>query len=62
MWVEYSHEPWNVSIPLQTGAKVIASTVPPAAYIVPAQWTQVIDVLQAHQVEMERTTHRGPGL
>ena len=56
MWVEYSHEPWNVSIPLQTGAKVIASTVPPAAYIVPAQWTQVIDVLQAHQVEMERTT------
>jgi murein tripeptide amidase MpaA len=56
MWVEYSHEPWNVSLPLQTGAKVIASTVPPAAYIVPAQWTQVIDVLEAHQVDMVRTT------
>jgi Zinc carboxypeptidase len=56
MWVEYSREPWNVSLPLQTGAKVIASTVPPAAYIIPAQWRQVIDVLQAHQVEMERTT------
>jgi Zinc carboxypeptidase len=56
MWVEYSHEPWNVSLPFQTGAKVIASTVPPAAYIVPAQWTQVVDVLQAHQVEMVRTT------
>lgn len=56
MWVEYSHEPWNVSLPLQTGAKVVASTVPPAAYIIPAEWTRVIDVLQAHQVEMKRTT------
>jgi hypothetical protein len=56
MWVEYSHEPWNVSLPLQTGAKVLVSTVPPAAYIIPPQWTRVIDVLNAHQVEMEKTT------
>ncbi len=56
MWVKYSHEPWNVSLPMATGFKVTASTVPPAAYIIPRQWTRVIDVLAAHQVEMERTT------
>ncbi len=56
MWVKYTHEPWNVSLPLQTGYKVTAETTAPAAYLVPAQWTKVIDVLEAHQVEMERTT------
>jgi len=56
MWVRYTHEPWNVSLPAQTGYKVTAEAVAPAAYIVPAQWTRVIDVLAAHQVEMTRTT------
>ena len=56
MWVKYSHEPWDVSLPIATGFKVTASTTPPAAYIIPRQWTQVIDVLAAHQVEMKRTS------
>src|SRR5215469_11338212 len=56
MWVRYSHEPWNVSLPMQTGFKVTTETALPAAYIIPAQWTKVIDVLAAHQVEMTRTT------
>jgi hypothetical protein len=56
MWVRYTHEPWNVSLPRQTGFKVTAETTLPAAYIVPAQWTHVIDVLAAHQVEITRTT------
>ncbi len=56
MWVAYTHEPWNVSLPMASGFKVTASVVPPAAYIVPRQWTQVIDVLSAHQVEVQRTT------
>ncbi|WP_254061352.1 M14 family metallopeptidase [Granulicella sp. L60] len=56
MRVEYTHEPWNVSLPFQTGAKVVTETTVPAAYIVPVQWTKVIDVLAAHQVQMERTT------
>jgi hypothetical protein len=55
MWIKYSHEPWNVSLPLASGFKVSASTVPPAAYIIPRQWTHVIDVLAAHQVQMQRT-------
>jgi Zinc carboxypeptidase len=56
MWVEYSHEPWNVSLPMRTGFKVVASTLPPAAYIIPPQWIRVIDVLEAHQVELDRTS------
>jgi murein tripeptide amidase MpaA len=56
MWVSYRHEPWNVTLPMATGAKVTASTTPPAAYIVPPQWTGVIDVLAAHDVAMRRTT------
>jgi murein tripeptide amidase MpaA len=56
VWVQYSHEPWNVTLPMQMGAKIAISSVPPAAYIIPPQWTHVIDVLAAHQVEMQRTT------
>jgi hypothetical protein len=56
VWVQYSHEPWNVTLPMQTGAKIAVSAVPPAAYIIPPQWTHVIDVLAAHQVVMQRTT------
>ena len=56
MWIQYSHQPWNVTLPLQTGFKVTAAVVPPAAYIIPRAWTQVIDVLTAHQVVMHRTT------
>ena len=56
MWIRYSHEPWNVSLPFQSGFKVTAATVPPAAYIIPRQWTQVLDVLAAHQVVTHHTT------
>ncbi|MFT4114130.1 M14 family metallopeptidase [Silvibacterium sp.] len=56
MWVKYSHEPWDVSLPISSGFKVTASTTPPAAYIIPREWTHVIDVLVAHQVEVRRTT------
>jgi len=56
MWVQYSHAPWNVTLPLATGAKVTTTTDPPAAYIVPPQWTHVIDVLAAHDVTLRRTT------
>jgi murein tripeptide amidase MpaA len=55
MWIRYSHEPWNTTLPLTTEAKVALSTTPPAAYIIPPQWTQVVDVLAAHDVAMRRT-------
>jgi hypothetical protein len=56
MWVSYSHEPWDATLPQSTGAKVTVATTPPAGYIVPAQWAQVIDVLAAHDVTLRRTT------
>lgn len=56
MWVSYSHEPWNTTLPLKEEAKVVTSTNPPAAYIIPPQWTKVIDVLSAHDVKMRQTT------
>jgi len=61
MAISYSHEPWNTTVPREAGVKVTASTVPPAAYIVPPQWTHVIDVLAAHDVEMRRTTAEWTG-
>ena len=56
MSVSYTHQPWNVTLPLYDRVTVAASTTPPAAYIVPPQWTRVIDVLAAHDVEMRPTT------
>jgi hypothetical protein len=61
MWISYSHEPWNVTLPMATGTKVTASTSPPAGYIVPPQWTQAIDVLSAHGVIFHRTTEPWTG-
>ena len=56
MWISYTHEPWNVTLPLAVADKVVSSTTPPAAYILPPQWTRVVDVLAAHDVTMRRTT------
>jgi murein tripeptide amidase MpaA len=56
MWVSYRHEPWNATLPVATGVKVTDSVTLPAGYIVPPQWTLVIDVLAAHDVVLRRTT------
>jgi hypothetical protein len=55
MGISYSHQPWNVTLPLFDHSTVAASTTPPAAYLIPPQWTHVIDVLAAHDVEMRVT-------
>ena len=54
--IEYSHEPWEQDVPRQTTLKPALTIVPPVAYIVPAQWTQIIAVLEAHGLRFERTT------
>jgi murein tripeptide amidase MpaA len=56
MWVRYSQAPWNVTLPLQSEAKVKLATTPPAAYIIPRQWTHVIEVLEAHGLTLRHTT------
>jgi hypothetical protein len=56
MRIEYSHEPAEYDVPRQTTLKPVLTVAPPRAYIVPAQWTQVISVLESHGLRLERTT------
>jgi hypothetical protein len=55
-WMRFTHEPENIDIPLHNELKATVTVAPPRAYIVPAQWTSVIDVLSAHGLKMVRTT------
>ena len=55
MAIRYGSEPRTWTIPVETGGAVVASTTPPAGYIVPPQWTGVIAVLEAHGVTLHRT-------
>ncbi len=54
--VRYSHVPDNEAIPVERGATVAVSVRPPLAYILPPSWTEVIDVLAAHGVAIDRTS------
>ncbi|HEV8523513.1 MAG TPA: M14 family metallopeptidase [Terriglobales bacterium] len=56
MRIEYSGEPSDMTIPQPAGLEVVGAVAPPRAYIVPAQWTTVIDVLEAHGLRLLRTT------
>ena len=55
-WVQYSQDSIDIVIPQQVGLRVVRSATIPAAYIVPAEWTPVIDTLVAHGLELRRTT------
>ena len=54
--LRYTRTPWNVSLPLDTGTKVGLSVRPPAGYLIPPQWKDVIEVLEVHGVVLHRTT------
>jgi len=56
VWNQYTHEPENTDIPMYNDFQPTFSVTPPRAYIVPAQWTRVIEVLRAHGVQMQPTT------
>jgi len=56
LWTHFTQQPENILIPLHNELKATLSIAPPRAYIVPAQWTSVIDVLSAHGLKMLRTT------
>jgi hypothetical protein len=69
-WVRYHPEPWTAMLPVE-GVQVALTVDPPAGYIVPPQWTRVIDVLEAQGVTIRRTSaewtgpverYRGSGL
>jgi hypothetical protein len=48
--VVYGREPLDLTIPMYDTFRVIAAVAPPLYYIVPVQWTSVIEVLHAHGV------------
>jgi len=48
--VIYGSEPLDLTIPMYDKFRVTAAAAPPLHYIVPVQWTSVIDVLHAHGV------------
>jgi zinc carboxypeptidase len=59
--IEYTHEPVEMTVPRETTLKVTVDTVPPRAYVVPAQWTAVTDVLQAHGLRILKTSRAWEG-
>ncbi|HEX5889164.1 MAG TPA: M14 family metallopeptidase [Pyrinomonadaceae bacterium] len=48
--VIYGREPLDLTIPMYDTFRVTAAVAPPLHYIVPVQWTSVIEVLHAHGV------------
>ncbi len=56
-WIQYdpSHKQ-NYTIPNWNGLLPDVSITPPAAYVVPVQWTEIIGKLDAHGIAYQRTT------
>lgn len=52
--IVYGTKPLDITIPKFDEAKISAGVAPPLYYIVPPQWTQAIEVLQAHGVKFKR--------
>lgn len=52
--VSYTKKPFEIKIPRYDEAVVAESAVPPIAYIVPPQWKDVIERLEAHGLEFSR--------
>jgi hypothetical protein len=59
--IEYSREPMEMTIPRPARLDPSITVTPPRAYIIPAQWSRVIDVLEAQGVKMMRTTQPWSG-
>ena len=49
--VVYGREPLDLTIPMYNTFRVTAAVAPPLHYIVPVQWTNVIDVVKTHGIE-----------
>jgi hypothetical protein len=61
IWNQYVHEKEEIDLPLHDQIAPSYTVTVPRAYIVPAQWTNVIDVLNAHGVQMLRTSEAWSG-
>jgi hypothetical protein len=52
--VIFDQKPVDFTVPLYDDARVTVAVAPPLYYIVPVQWTEVIDVLAAHGLKLQR--------
>lgn len=52
----YGTKPLDLSIPKFDEVRISASVAPPLYYIIPPQWQNAIEVLQAHGVQLRRIT------
>ncbi len=50
----YTQQPQNTASKYYNDVETVVSVQPPLGYIVPAQWTAVLDVLAAHQIPLLR--------
>ncbi len=54
--VVYGPKPYDYTVPFFNETRTATTTAPPRYYVIPPQWTEVIDVLAAHGVKMQRLT------
>ena len=52
--VVYGREPLDLTVPMYKTFRVTRAVAPPLSYIVPVQWTEVIEVLKAHGLETHK--------
>jgi hypothetical protein len=54
-YVNFGTAPLGLTVPMYNELRVKAAVAPPLYYIVPAQWKEVIEVLEAHGLKLLRT-------
>ena len=54
-YVTFGTKPVDMTVPMYNDLRVKTAVAPPLYYIVPVQWTEVIDVLQVHGLTMQTT-------
>jgi hypothetical protein len=54
--VVFGTKPVDYTVPLYDDTRVTKAAAPPLYYIVPPQWTSVIEILAAHGLHMQRLT------
>jgi murein tripeptide amidase MpaA len=53
-WIKFSKIPANVTIPFYNTVKPSVEIQLPYAYIIPKQWTNILDVLRTHNLTLNR--------
>jgi hypothetical protein len=61
MAVRYGPKPWKADLPADLDPRVATAVAPPAGYIIPPPWTEVIEVLEAQGIELRRTSRSWTG-